>query len=367
MAALLLVSLEACGAVPSPPGQPKRGPGSSDYRHAEVKSALHGKGETQYWLFEPASPVPKAAPVVVFLHGWGAVSPDPYLAWIEHIVKRGNIVVYPAYQTEFATPVARVTANAIAAIVNAYAWLRSDASATKPDAQRLALVGHSAGGVICANVAALARASGLPAVKAFMSVQPGRTRMVARRFAMPLEDLSLVLPETLILTVVGDRDRITRDVDARRIFFETTRVLPQNKNMVMVVSDSYGAPALEAHHFSPLARGGPAAPAVTSGRQLSAGRERMLERQGASGDRLPDPTRAEIPDEDELPDVGVATVVVPDALDYFGYWKLFDGLAEAAFYGWNRAYALGNTPEQRYMGTWSDGRPVRELVIYTAQ
>ena len=238
---------------------------------------------------------------------------------------------------------------------------------SKPDAQRLALVGHSAGGVICAKVAALARASGLPDVKAFMSVQPGRTRMVARRFAMPLEDLSLVPPETLILTVVGDRDRITRDVDARRIFFETTRVLPQNKNMVMVVSDTHGAPALEAHHFSPLARGGPPAPAVTSGRQLSAGRERMLERQGASGDRLPDPTRAEMPDEDELPDVGVATVAVPDALDYFGYWKLFDGLADAAFYGWNRAYALGNTPEQRYMGTWSDGRPVRELVIYTAQ
>jgi hypothetical protein len=44
-----------------------------------------------------------------------------------------------------------------------------------------------------------------------------------------------------------------------------------------------------------------------------------------------------------------------NALDYFGTWKLFDALEESAFYGRNREYALGNTPQQRYMGKWSDG------------
>jgi hypothetical protein len=29
----------------------------------------------------------------------------------------------------------------------------------------------------------------------------------------------------------------------------------------------------------------------------------------------------------------------------------------------NRAYALGDTPQQRYMGEWSDRVPVRELMI----
>ena len=38
-------------------------------------------------------------------------------------------------------------------------------------------------------------------------------------------------------------------------------------------------------------------------------------------------------------------------------------LTDAAFHGRNREYALGNTPQQRYMGAWSDGRPVRELIV----
>ena len=56
-------------------------------------------------------------------------------------------------------------------------------------------------------------------------------------------------------------------------------------------------------------------------------------------------------------------MTTPDALDFYGFWKLIDALTDAAFYGKNREYALGNTPQQRYMGDWSDGRPVKELVI----
>ena len=52
-----------------------------------------------------------------------------------------------------------------------------------------------------------------------------------------------------------------------------------------------------------------------------------------------------------------------NALDYFGLWKLFDGLCDASFEGKNRHYALGNTPEQRNMGHWSDGRAVRTLEV----
>ena len=49
-----------------------------------------------------------------------------------------------------------------------------------------------------------------------------------------------------------------------------------------------------------------------------------------------------------------------DTLDYFGYWKWFDALIDAAFFGRNRGIALGDTPEQRFMGKWSDGNPVTE-------
>jgi len=52
-----------------------------------------------------------------------------------------------------------------------------------------------------------------------------------------------------------------------------------------------------------------------------------------------------------------------NALDYYGTWKLFDALCDAAFYGKSREYALGNTPQQRFMGKWSDGVAVKELVV----
>jgi hypothetical protein len=37
-------------------------------------------------------------------------------------------------------------------------------------------------------------------------------------------DLEQIPAETLLLTVVGDDDRLVRDIDAKRIFIESTRV-----------------------------------------------------------------------------------------------------------------------------------------------
>jgi hypothetical protein len=52
-----------------------------------------------------------------------------------------------------------------------------------------------------------------------------------------------------------------------------------------------------------------------------------------------------------------------DAADWYGIWKLSDALLACAFAGEWCDYALGDTPEQRFMGTWSDGVPVAELQV----
>ena len=49
-----------------------------------------------------------------------------------------------------------------------------------------------------------------------------------------------------------------------------------------------------------------------------------------------------------------------------GHVRMLTGSAnatDAAFHGRNRKYALGDTAEQRFMGKWSDGTPVKELVV----
>jgi hypothetical protein len=52
-----------------------------------------------------------------------------------------------------------------------------------------------------------------------------------------------------------------------------------------------------------------------------------------------------------------------DALDWYGLWRPFDALVACSRTGQECATALGDTPEQKFMGRWSDGVPVIELKV----
>ena len=53
----------------------------------------------------------------------------------------------------------------------------------------------------------------------------------------------------------------------------------------------------------------------------------------------------------------------PDTWEYHGVFKVSTAMMTCAIDGLWCEYALGDTPEQRSMGTWSDGVPVTELVV----
>ena len=345
---------------PSPPSQPASGPGGKQYAHTEVTKNRYGTGGEQYWIFEPDAPKPASAPVIVLLHGWGGMNPMYYGAWIDHLVKRGNIVIYPRYQASLLTPIREFLPNTLTALKDAIERLQTETGHIKPDLNKFATVGHSVGGILAANVAALAAESGLPRVSAVMSVEPGITEAPIN---IPMADLKKLPAETLLLAVAGDQDTLVRDVDAKRVYNESTRVPANNKDYVTLVSDSHGTPALQASHRAPTAHD----KAYDSGDGIGGGPGEVLNR---VADRVQDriaeragglPTRrTDSPQTDRR--VRLETMMV-NALDFFGTWKLFDGLCDAAFYGKNREYALGNTTQQRFMGLWSDGVPVKELKI----
>ena len=177
-------------------------------------------------------------------------------------------------------------------------------------------------------------------------VEPGITEDPIK---IPLADMKKIPAETLLLAVAGDQDTLVRDTDAKRIYYESTQVPAGNKDFITMVTDTHGMPSLQASHRAPTAMdrdydngegvvgGGPANP-----RRVGNSSSRQ---NGASDDSR-----------------RLETMMV-NALDYYGTWKLFDALCDAAFYGKNREYALGNTKEQRFMGTWSDGVPVKELKV----
>ena len=109
---LILFSLNIVSSQSvAPPSQPQSGPGGKQYVHGSVTKNRYGKGGQEYWMFEPDSPRPRTAPVIVFLHGWGGMNPLYYGAWIDHLVKRGNIVIYPRYQANLLTSIKDFTPN----------------------------------------------------------------------------------------------------------------------------------------------------------------------------------------------------------------------------------------------------------------
>jgi pimeloyl-ACP methyl ester carboxylesterase len=337
---------------PTPPGQPASGPGGKQYAHTSVTKNRYGKGGTEYWIFEPDEPKPATAPLVVFLHGWGGMNPMYYGAWIDHLVKRGNIVIYPRYQASLLTSIQEFTPNTLTAIKAALDVLQTEPGHIKPDLSKFAAVGHSMGGLLAASVAALASDSGLPRVTALMSVEPGITEAPIN---FPLADLKKLPADTLLLAVAGDQDTLVGTFDAKRIYKESTRVPASNKDYVTMVSDLRGTPGLQASHRAPTAYNND----YDSGEGIGGGPAEAADVRGDRAGGLP--TRRV-----DGPQVRgrerIETMMV-NALDFYGTWKLFDGLCDAAFYGKNREYALGNTPQQRFMGVWSDGVPVKELKI----
>lgn len=309
IAALGMVGALRVGAASAqtPPGQPSSGPGGSSYPHAGYTVVSNGSGNTQYWVYQPASPQPASAPVVVFNHGYGAMEPTYYLAWLEHLVRRGNIVIYPRYQATLLTLPRNYTGNAITAVKNALAWLQASPSRVQPQLSRFAIAGHSYGGVVTMNMAHRWQSAGLPQPRALLAVAPWHDN---------LDTLSGVPASVLMNCVVGDEDVLAADDGCDLIWSRTAHVPLANRDYVWMFSDTRGTPDLVADHTFATTGGG--------------------------GGR------------------------VVDALDWYGTWKILDGLTDCSFFGTNCAYGLGDTPEHRFMGTWSDGAPVTELAILDA-
>src|SRR5690242_5529554 len=92
---LPIVPLLALGIGAGPPPElPAAARRPPEYPHRAFRAELFGSGARSYWLFEPDDPRPEKAPVVVFHHGWLAVNPGTYGAWIEHLARRGFVVIF---------------------------------------------------------------------------------------------------------------------------------------------------------------------------------------------------------------------------------------------------------------------------------
>ena len=301
---------EATPTTPTPPTQPATGPGGMDYAYDRVVFTEHGEVAGGYLLFEPADPHGGGTPV--------ATAPLPIVLFLSACCETddlNDVTDNGAPWLDWIDHLIRRGAVVVfprfdphdpmtgvtTAVRSALAELEgSDHPPTDPT--RLVAVGHSFGAVLAVQYAAIAADQGLPVPVALMSIAPGWGNSRA------LGDTAAVPATTRLLVLVAEDDDQAMGLE---IWAGLAQIPADRKDFVVVQSDHHGAPPLIADHG--------------------------------------------------MPATGVFGTL--DALDWYGTWKLLDALMACSFDGTWCEYALGNTPEQRFMGVWSDGVPVMEPMV----
>ncbi len=334
LSVLALGLLTGCPAfveeTPTQPAPKTSGPGSTATTNGDFSAKEFLSGAQKYFLYQPTDPTPsEPVPIVVFLHGYGGVNPRAYGDWIEHLVLRGNIVVYPVYQ-ETLQDGQEYTDNAIAAIEDALSRLGTDGNAAG-DTDQLVFVGHSLGTTISFNIAALAAQRGLPIPRALMLTNPGDADTVIGDLpSIQQGDYADISADTLLVIVVGADDTLAGSAYGISLYDSVPQIPESNRTVIELQSDSYGDPNLISGHFAPLS----------------------INSAFDSGDAL----------------LNGGTIVEPstetlDVLDYNGYWKWLDALMNLAFDGTDRKFVFGDTSDQTSLGSWSDGTAIERAVV----
>ena len=308
------------------PTQPATGPGGSDYPHGDWIVNAGGSGNNAWYVFQPSNPRPASAPVAIMLHGYGEFSGyGTFTEFIRHEVRKGNVVIYPRWQTSIVSPclgpfnIEPCMTSATYGIRGALTWLRADpANRVQPQLDKASYFGFSFGGIITANLANRYASLGLPTPRAMFLDDP-HDGGLAGAGEPALDDSLAGIPTTTKINchsgsqgVISESGKQGSSCNA--VYPKLGHIPQANRDLVMTRPDDHGQPALTAAH------------GVCSTATLE----------------------------------GVATL---DAYDHRFCWKVFDALQSAAFFGTNSQYALGDTPEHRSHGTWSDGVLVQVLTI----
>ena len=323
---LLILFMAICRIInaQTQPAQPATGYGGLASTHSTVITFNCDDGATGFMLFIPASPHADSLPLVVFDHGFGEWNPLRYGRWIDHIVKRGNIVIFPRYQlSEYTTLSTSFTSNAVTGILRAIDTLKMHPLWTQPELDKVFYIGHSYGGLISANLATKHAAYNIPKPKAILMACPGYGQYPGGQ----LSSYSPMDSSIFVLDIFERYDNVVDSTFALQVFNQTTAVPYSHKNLVIHFADSTGASPVTSSHGE--------APCIDS--TYTNGDNGIVMAQAAYANT--------------------------DATDFYCYWKLFDALEDCALTGSGCTIAFGDTYPQIYMGLWSNGIPVRPLEV----
>jgi hypothetical protein len=324
LAVFALPASRAVGAdAVTQPAQPASGPGGRDYPHQDMRVSTGGSGYNAWYVFEPADPPPASAPVAIMAHGYTEFKGYAmHRAFIRHTVRKGTVVIYPRYQTGMFTPCSgplnseKCLDAALAGIRGALQFLKANPDHVQPELDKASYFGFSFGGILVANLANRWTALGLPQPRAIFLDDPHDGGLLGP--GEPALDASLagIPSSTLFQCHSGAKGTISEPgqqiSSCNAVFPRVAHIPTSHKDLVLTHDDAHGEPVLSSEHGV-----------------------------CATGGILPN--------------------MVVNAYDWNFCWKVFDALRSCAYAGKDCEYALGDTPEHRSHGHWSDGTPVVPL------
>jgi hypothetical protein len=194
-----------------------------------------GKGAAGVWLFRPAG---KPKDLVVYFHGQGGAeeaTPVNHRPWIDHLVARGSVVVYPRWEITYESDPMQYVITGVRA-----ATKRVDVGGLP-----VLAIGYSRGGPLAVEYGAVAAKNDLPVPDRIMSIFPASVGNEQH-----LIDLTPLDHSTKVLIQMGQEDAIVGRAGARVLLrrLQLGGFPAQNIQLDFVNSHA----GFTADHFAPL-------------------------------------------------------------------------------------------------------------------
>jgi pimeloyl-ACP methyl ester carboxylesterase len=161
---------------------------------AKVIERSYGHGADRVWIFRPEHGKPKH--VVLFVHGLGdqlETTPVHHQAWLEHLAREGNAVLYPRFELHPAAP---------EPLRHLLAGARLGWKQLGVDAPVLA-IGYSRGGALAVEYAAASAGNKVPVPDVVESINT-----VSRGEQSRLTDLRPLRHDTVLSIIASDQDEL---------------------------------------------------------------------------------------------------------------------------------------------------------------
>jgi hypothetical protein len=320
------------GTTITQPPQPKNGPGGRAHPYRGFRVTAGGSGNNAWYAFEPTRPRPWKAPLAIVMHGYFEFTGyEQMYAFISHTVRRGSVVIYPRWQTGIADPcpgpfnIEPCINSSVTGIRGAISYLQSSPNRVQPNLRETSYFGFSFGGILTADMANRYRSLDLPTPRAIFLDDP-HDGGFGRGDERALDDSLAGIPRSVKFECHSGADGVISQPptatggggeSCNAVFPKIPQIPNKNKDLVLTHTDSHGQPTLSSAH------------GVCSG--------------GGTGFGGP-----------------------ANAYDWNFCWKVWDALRSCAYSGTDCRYALGDTPQHRSLGRWSDGVPVTPLKIQNA-